>query len=109
MTFDDERIEVTDVAAVPPEEVAPGIVRRDLRATGRARGWIVDFAAGTQWPEVDVHEDEERYFVLDGEVIEGDRRHPAGTYVVLPPGSSHRPRSDIGARLLGINIGGPGR
>ena len=38
---------------------------------GRA-GWLIDFAPGTEWPEVDVHAAEERYYVVSGEVIEGE-------------------------------------
>ncbi|MFE5587860.1 cupin domain-containing protein [Kitasatospora sp. NPDC056531] len=90
---------------VEPVEVGPGIVRRRLTATGYARGWLIDFAPGSQWPEVDVHHTEERYYVLSGEVIEGDERHPAGSYVVFAPGSSHRPRTETGARMLGITLG----
>ncbi|WP_234421935.1 MULTISPECIES: hypothetical protein [unclassified Streptomyces] len=39
------------------------ILRRKLPATDYARGWLIDFAAGTEWPEVDQHPTEERYFV----------------------------------------------
>ncbi len=97
-------MQVVDVDTVAPVEVGPGITRRTLPTTDRARGWVIDFAPGSQWPSVDVHEDEERYFVLSGEVIEGERRHGAGSYVVFAPGSRHRPRSDTGARMLGINL-----
>ncbi|GAB7188856.1 hypothetical protein ATKI12_8971 [Kitasatospora sp. Ki12] len=92
------------VDEVEPVEVAPGIVRRRLTATGYARGWLIDFAPGSRWPEVDVHDAEERYFVLSGEVIEGEERHPAGSYVVFAPGSSHRPRTETGARMLGVTV-----
>ncbi|MEU4224943.1 cupin domain-containing protein [Nonomuraea sp. NPDC026600] len=89
---------------IEPVEVAPGIVRRRLTATEGARGWLIDFAPGTQWPEVDVHEGEERYYVLSGEVIEGETRYQAGTYVVFAAGSRHQPRTETGARMLGINL-----
>lgn len=98
---DIQAVRVDDIEAV---EVAPGIIRRPLADTAHARGWMIDFAAGTEWPAVDHHDGEERYFVLSGEVIEGDQRHGAGTYVVFAPGTSHRPRTDTGARLLGINL-----
>ncbi|QXU55360.1 cupin domain-containing protein [Rhodococcus sp. LW-XY12] len=45
---------------------------------------------------------EEWYYVLRGEILEGNRCHPAGTYVRFLPGSSHRPRSRTGAVILGI-------
>ncbi|GHF82528.1 cupin domain-containing protein [Kitasatospora xanthocidica] len=105
--MDDNEMELKTsllVDEVEPVEVAPGIVRRRLTATGYARGWLIDFAPGSRWPEVDVHDAEERYFVLSGEVIEGEERHPAGSYVVFAPGSSHRPRTETGARMLGVTV-----
>ncbi|MFD3416916.1 cupin domain-containing protein [Streptomyces decoyicus] len=95
---------VVHIDDVAPQEVAPGIVRRRLPATPYARGWLIDFAAGTEWPEVDVHAAEERYFVVSGEVIDGGERHDPGSYVVFAPGSRHRPRSETGARMLGITV-----
>ncbi len=88
---------------VPAVEVCAGIRRYRLPATDFARGWLIDFDPGAQWPEVDHHHTEERYFVLSGEIIDNGERYPAGTYVVLAPGSSHRPHTETGARLLGIN------
>lgn len=92
------------VDEVTPAEVAPGIVRRSLPRTAYLRGWLIDFAPGTEWPEVDAHDTEERYYVLSGEVIEGAERHGPGSYVVFAPGSRHRPRSETGARMLGITV-----
>lgn len=90
-----------DDAAVT--DVAPGIVRRTLAETEFARGWLIEFAPGTQWPHVDHHDTEERYYVLRGAIIEGDRTHPEGSYVTFPAGSSHQPRTESGATILGIN------
>lgn len=92
------------VDGVAPVEVAAGIMRHRLPETEYARGWLIDFAPGTEWPEVDVHATEERYYVVSGEVIEGEERHGPGTYVVFAPGSRHRPRTKTGARMLGITI-----
>ena len=92
------------VDTLPAVEVAPGIRRRDLLTSGRARSWLIEFDPGSECPDIDVHGDEERYFVLDGEIVEDGERYPAGTYVLFAPGSSHRPRSVLGARILGINI-----
>jgi quercetin dioxygenase-like cupin family protein len=89
---------------VVPVEVAPGITRRNLTSTALARGWLIDFAPGTTWPSVDHHPTEERYYVLDGEVIDGDATYPAGTYVTFAPGSSHQPHTNTGARMLGLNL-----
>jgi hypothetical protein len=103
----DPLIEAVHVDDIAPAEVAAGIVRRGLPATDFARGWLIDFEPGTEWPEVDHHRAEERYFVISGEIIDNGRRYPAGTYVVFAPGSSHRPRTETGASIIGISdIGG---
>ena len=94
-------VQVDDIA---PTEVTAGIVRRQLAHTQYARGWLIDFAPGTEWPAVDVHATEERYYVVSGEVIEGEERYGPGTYVVFAPGSRHRPRTETGARMVGITI-----
>jgi hypothetical protein len=96
-------IHAVHIDDIPAAEVSAGIVRRRLPATAFARGWLIDFEPGTEWPEVDHHHTEERYFVLSGEIIDNGRHYPAGTYVVLAAGSSHRPRSETGARIIGIN------
>ncbi|MEU6119080.1 hypothetical protein ABZ840_31645 [Streptomyces sp. NPDC047117] len=41
---------------------------------------------------------------VHGEIIEGDERHPAGTYVVFAPGSRHQPRTDVGAQIIGYTV-----
>ena len=84
--------------------VGEGCLRRDLPAPPGARAWLVEMAAGSEWPRIDRHDTGEAYFVLSGEVIEGDVRHPAGTQVVFAPGSRHRPRTDTGTCLLGFNL-----
>jgi len=85
-------------------EVGPGCLRRDMPAPIGLRIWVIDMAPGSQWPHVDVHGDAaEVYYVVRGELIEGDRRLGAGTYVLFAPGSSHRPRTEVGVRLVGFN------
>ena len=37
------------------------------------------------------------------EMIEGERRFPAGSYLHFAAGSSHRPRTETGVRLIGWN------
>lgn len=96
-----ESVRVDDVT---PVEVAPGVTRRRLQRTPNAAGWLIDFAPGTEWPEVDHHAAEERYFVVSGEVVDGGETHGPGSYVVFAPGSSHRPSTETGARMLGITI-----
>lgn len=95
---------VLQVDDVEPHEVAPGILYRTLQTTDNAWGWVIDFAPGTEWPRVDHHETEERYFVLSGVVIDGDDNHGPGAYIVFAPGSRHQPRTETGARMLGINM-----
>ncbi|WP_327129676.1 MULTISPECIES: cupin domain-containing protein [unclassified Streptomyces] len=104
MTQDSSDVQILHVDEVEPVEVVPGIIRRRLPATERARGWMYDFAPGAEWPEVDVHEGEERYYVISGEFIDRGQRLGPGSYVVFAPGSTHRPRTENGGRMLGISI-----
>ncbi|MGH3660695.1 MAG: cupin domain-containing protein [Micromonosporaceae bacterium] len=97
-------VQILQVDEVEAVEVVPGIIRRRLPATKWASGWVYDFAADTEWPEVDVHEGEERYYVVSGEFIDRGQRLGPGSYVVFAPGSTHRPRTETGARMLGISI-----
>lgn len=96
-------LRATPIDDLAPLTVGPGCTRRDLPAPGDVRVWVVDLAPGAEWPRVDDHPLGEAYLVVRGEVIEGDRRWGAGTYVDFAPGSSHRPRSETGARLFGFN------
>jgi len=90
---------------VSPIIIGPGCTRRDLTAPAGVRVWIVDMMPGAQWPKVDVHDETgEVVFVLDGELIEGEQRLAAGTYMVFGPHSRHQPRTDTGVRLLGFNL-----
>ncbi|RMI38692.1 cupin domain-containing protein [Streptomyces triticirhizae] len=103
-SMDGQLKNTVSVEDVTPVEIAPGILRRPLPRTPHAAGWLIDFGPGTEWPEVDHHATEERYFVLSGEIIDGGDRHGPGSYVVFAPGSSHRPRSETGGRMLGITV-----
>ncbi|NUS39733.1 MAG: hypothetical protein HOQ02_12015 [Lysobacter sp.] len=95
--------EVLALDRAPAVEVGPGCTRRALPAPAGLRAWVVEMAPGSRWPHVDDHPHGELYVVLEGEVIEGDARHGAGSYVHFAPGSMHRPRTDTGVRLFGIN------
>lgn len=64
---------------VPGIALGAGCVRRDLPAPHGARAWLIEMAPGSVWPRVERRDTGEAYFVLSGEVIEGDLRHPAGT------------------------------
>jgi hypothetical protein len=90
---------------VEPVSVGAGCYRRDLPTLGNVRAWIVDMDPGAEWPNVDRHgEHGEELFVVSGELIEGDRIYPAGSYLLYHPQSSHRPRTETGVRLFGFNI-----
>ena len=97
--------EVFDVNAVPAVQVGPGCVRRDLASRDGVRIWIVDMAAGSEWPHVDVHDGYgEDILVVRGELIEGDRTITAGSFIQFAPHSQHRPRTSTGVRLFGFNV-----
>lgn len=95
-----EAVRVNDV---DPVVVGPGCFRRDLPSTRDLRVWVVDMDPGSIWPVVDEHDTGEEVYVVEGEIIEGDRRFGAGTYLFFGPGSRHRPRTEKGARLFGVN------
>ncbi|GGS51065.1 hypothetical protein GCM10010156_06980 [Planobispora rosea] len=93
-----------DVDGVPPVELGPGVRVRTLPGMPGIRTWVVDLDPGAEWPDLDVHETcGEAYFVVSGEVIEGDRVHGPGTYAAFGPETSHRPRTRTGARVFGFN------
>src|SRR4030095_10228717 len=86
-------------------EVGPGCYRRDLPSTAGVRVWVVDIYPGSEWPYVDEHDSAgEEIYVVSGELIEGDRRFQAGTYIFFRPGSRHQPRSEAGVRLFEFNL-----
>lgn len=94
-------IRIDDVA---PIEVGPGCYRRDLPAQDGVRVWVVDMDPGSEWPHVDYHPEGEEVYVVSGEMIEGDQRFSAGTYLFFEKGSSHQPRTETGVRLFGFNL-----
>jgi anti-sigma factor ChrR (cupin superfamily) len=84
--------------------VGPGCIRRDAPAIAGVRSWFVEMAPGSTWPHVDHHDaGGEVVYVLEGELIEGNRRFAAGTMLIFPPNSSHQPRTEVGVRLFGFN------
>ena len=95
-----EALRASDAPAVV---VGTGCLRRDLPGIPGVRTWIVEMAPGSRWPHVDRHDTGEAYYVLEGEVIEGDARFAAGSYVRFASGSVHQPRTETGVRLFGLN------
>lgn len=102
-----EMLDALRVDDVAPVEVGRGCYRRDLPSTASVRVWVVDISPGNEWPHIDHHDAAgEMVYVVRGELIEGDLRFEAGTYIFFKPGSSHRPRSEKGVRLFGFNLAG---
>jgi uncharacterized cupin superfamily protein len=98
---------VIDPTSVEPVIVGPGCLRRDLPNAGGLRVWIVEMEPGAEWPHVDVHDAYgEQVLVIDGEIIEGDRRIGPGKFVNFGAHSFHRPRTETGVRLFGVNATG---
>jgi hypothetical protein len=94
-----------DIDDVPLTEVGPGCRRRALKARDGLRLWVVEMDPGAEWPHVDHHgPGGEDVLILSGELIEGERRIGPGTYMHFRANSSHRPRTEIGARLYGFNL-----
>lgn len=96
-------VEVLCTDEVPRIEVGDGCYRRDLPSAASVRAWIVEMTPGSMWPHVDQHPDGEDVYVIEGEMVEGNMRFPAGSYLHFAPGSSHQPSTDIGVRLIGWN------
>jgi anti-sigma factor ChrR (cupin superfamily) len=96
---------VVDVGDAPATQVGPGCVRRDFPSRDGVRIWLVDIAPGSEWPHVDIHDAQgEDILVVSGELIEGDRTIPAGSFLQFAPHSRHRPRTLTGVRLFGFNL-----
>lgn len=66
---------------------------------------LLRFAPGARYA-AHRHPSGEDYYVLSGTLQDGDKRYGAGTYVHLPPGSSHGPCSDTGCLVL-VWLGAP--
>ncbi|RNF82641.1 cupin domain-containing protein [Montanilutibacter psychrotolerans] len=95
-------LQVDQIEAV---EVGPGCTRRTLPGNPGVRAWLVEMAPGSQWPHADHHDTGQMFYVLSGEVIEDDGAlHGPGTWVWFAPDTRHRPRSETGVRLLGMNV-----
>ena len=96
---EDRRQSVCDtrIAAFEPT-VHPGIERLSLHAFGAEHTELIRLAPGAAAPQ-HRHAGGEECLVLEGELIDDDGRYPAGTWLRLPVGSSHAPRSGTGCLL----------
>ncbi|MEU8894960.1 cupin domain-containing protein [Nocardia sp. NPDC048505] len=94
----------THVDAVARTAIGPGVEVRELPGVPGIRPWVIDLAPGAEWPGVDEHTTfGEAYFVVAGTVIDGDIAYGPGSYLFFEPGTSHRPRTETGARAFGFN------
>jgi len=97
--------DAVDIENLVPVRIGDGCVRRDLPSRKGVRIWVVDMEPGAVWPHVDEHDHSgEDVFVASGEMIEGDRRLRAGSFIAFSPFSKHRPRTETGVRLYGFNL-----
>jgi len=60
---------------------------------------VVRYDEGSVFPTHE-HPEGEELFVLEGVFSDAHGDHPAGTFVLNPPGSSHAPRSEDGCKLF---------
>jgi hypothetical protein len=79
------------------EERSPGVRSLTLYRSARHREHIrlTEFDPGVQAGDIDLPEGEE-LFVLRGELTDERGTYPTHTWLRLPPGASHRPRSASG-------------
>ncbi|MEV0250031.1 cupin domain-containing protein [Nocardia sp. NPDC050712] len=98
----------THIDAVDRVEIGPGVHARELPGTTGIRPWVIDLAPGAEWPGVDEHTGYgEAYYVVEGTVIDGAHTYGPGSYLFFAPGTSHRPRTETGARAFGFNYDQP--
>jgi quercetin dioxygenase-like cupin family protein len=85
----------------PPHRFTDGITLRRLWQQADRKCYVVDFAPGAVWPNLDVHEPgPEEVFVVSGVFNDGVRDYRAGSFIHCPAGSSHVPQSETGCRLF---------
>jgi len=79
----------------------PGVEWKKLRfePESGASAVLLRFQAGAHYGRHS-HPAGEEYLVLEGSLDEGGRRWGKGSYVCLPPGSTHRPSSQEGCLLF---------
>jgi len=89
-----------DTRELPWRETPHSGVRwKKVSFDGEASVVLLDFAPGASY-EAHRHPGGESYFVISGSLRDGGRTYGEGTWVVHPPGSTHKPSSPEGCRLL---------
>ncbi|WP_405408337.1 cupin domain-containing protein [Streptomyces decoyicus] len=92
----------TTVDDAPVKELFPGIRSRPLwTGADGAKAQVLEMDPGSCWEGIDVHTPgPEEVFVVSGTFHDGDRDHPAGTFLHAPAGSWHVPQSAVGCVLF---------
>lgn len=102
-TPDSPTAKYLDTHSMPwrPFAEAPGVAFKTLKTHRPGTGvtLLLRFDPGADYP-AHRHPAGEEYHVLEGALIDGGRSYGVGTYVWHPPGSVHRPRSEVGAVVL---------
>jgi len=79
--------------------------------TPRFNCGIIDFAAGRRLEPHSHADEDDAFYILDGEITfelrDGDVVAPAGTFVLVPPGVEHGFRNDGAAAARILNIHAP--
>jgi len=75
------------------------VVYRDLSGAAPRFSALVKYAPGTEQPHHD-HLAGEEVLVLEGTLEDDDGVYPAGTFVLMPAGTGHAPRSKDGCTFL---------
>ena len=65
---------------------------------------MVHMCAGTEYPHYDSEAGQD-VFVIDGELLLGEQSIGRGSYVWVPPGEDHVPRTDKGCVLFVASFG----
>jgi quercetin dioxygenase-like cupin family protein len=72
---------------------------------------IITFAAGRELESHVHHEEDDSFFILEGELtflLSGEEvRAPAGTFVLIPPGVEHGFRNDTDSVVRILNVHAP--
>jgi len=97
------RVDTTDPAAAWEPSGLDGLDRLTLHEFDGVKTYLARFQPGCVAAEHD-HPGGEEVFVLEGTLQDEDGTYPEGTWLRLPAGSRHHPRSDAGC-LLYVKIG----
>lgn len=95
---DRAQVVVATREASPSPTSIPGVARIELHRYRSEEVAVEEWAPGTSAPPHQ-HPGGEEVLVLRGEWQDEQADYPAGTWVRLPPGSRHQPRSPNGCRL----------